>query len=214
VIRRLWWLALQTIACHLGVTLFRYRAHGAHHVPPAGGAILACNHQSFMDPIIAAMGTGRSVTFMARDTLFKFPPFRFLIESLNAFPVTRGTADLGAMRQSLRRLKDGWLLLVFPEGTRTKDGSLGSMRGGIGVLASRARVPVIPTLICGAFEAWPRGEKLPHPSPIEVRYGAPLPPEIAWDADKVGPALEAALAALQRDRLQAYRDTPPPLRRA
>lgn len=198
------------IACHLGATMFRYRAHGAQHVPKTGGVILACNHQSFLDPVIAAMGTGRLVTFMARDSLFKFLPFRLLIESLNAFPVQRGTADLGAMRQSLRRLRDGWALLVFPEGTRTKDGSLGSMRGGIGVLASRARVPVIPTLIQGAFEAWPRGEKLPHPSPIECRYGAPLPNDIAWDADKVGPALEEALTQLQRDRRLAYMDAPAP----
>jgi len=108
------------------------------------------------------------------------------------------------MKQSLRRLRDGWPLLVFPEGTRTKDGSIGSMRGGIGVLASRARVPVVPTLILGAFEAWPRNEKLPHPSPIEVRYGKPLPEEIAWDADKVGPALEEALKALRLDRRAAY----------
>ncbi|KAF0244458.1 MAG: 1-acyl-sn-glycerol-3-phosphate [Planctomycetota bacterium] len=204
MIRRLWWLGLQTLTCWLGATFFRFRAHGIANVPRTGGIILACNHQSYFDPVIASAALSRSVTFMARDTLFKKAPFRFLIESLNAFPVQRGKADLGAMKQSLRRLRDGWPLLVFPEGTRTKDGSIGSMRGGIGVLASRARVPVVPTLILGAFEAWPRDAKLPHPSPIEVRYGKPLPDDIAWDADKVGPALEEALNALRFDRRAAY----------
>lgn len=202
--RRLWWLALQSIACHVGASLFRFRAHGMHNVPARGGVILACNHQSFLDPVIASCALPRSVTFMARDSLFKILPFRLLIESLNAFPVQRGTADLGAMKTSLRRLKEGWPLLVFPEGTRTKDGSIGSMRGGIGVLASRARVPVVPTCIVGAFEAWPRSSPVPRPSPIEVRYGAPLPPDVAWDGDRVGPALESALRALMADRRHAY----------
>lgn len=210
MIRRLWWLALQTIARNAGAALFRYRPHGLHNVPLTGGVILACNHQSFLDPVIVSAGLTRSVTFMARDTLFRFAPFRWLIESLNAFPVTRGTADLGAMKNSLRRLKDGWPLLVFPEGTRTRDGSIGSMRGGIGVLASRAHVPVVPTCIVGAFEAWPREAKLPHPSPIEVRFGKPLPNDVAWDADKVGPALEAALRELMQDRRSAYGLPPSP----
>lgn len=202
--RRLWWLTLQSIACHVGAALFRFRAHGLHNVPAGGGVILACNHQSFLDPVIASCALPRSVTFMARDTLFKVLPFRLLIESLNAFPVQRGTADLGAMKTSLRRLKEGWPLLVFPEGTRTKDGSIGAIRGGIGLLASRARVPVVPTCIVGAFEAWPRSSPLPHPSPIEVRYGAPLPDDVAWDADRVGPALETALRALMAHRRHSY----------
>ncbi len=204
MIRRLWWLALQTIARNAGAVLFRYRPHGLHNIPPTGGVILACNHQSYLDPVIVSAGLTRSVTFMARDSLFKVAPFRWLIESLNAFPVKRGAADMGAMKTSLRRLKNGWPLLVFPEGTRTKDGSIGSMRGGIGVLASRARVPVVPTCIVGAFESWPRAAKLPHPSPIEVRFGKPLPDDIAWDPEKVGPALEVALRELMRDRRSAY----------
>jgi 1-acyl-sn-glycerol-3-phosphate acyltransferase len=204
VIRRLWWLALQTFTCWVGAVVFRFRAHGIRNVPVTGGVILACNHQSFLDPVIASAALPRSVTFMARDTLFKFAPFRFLIESLNAFPVQRGAADLGAMKQSLRRLKDGWPLLVFPEGTRTKDGSIGEIRGGIALMASRARVPVVPTLIVGAYTAWPRNQKLPHPSPIEVRYGKALPNEIAWDSERVGPALVEALKELMEGRGVAY----------
>jgi len=207
--RRLWWLLLQNIARTFGVLFFRFRAFGVHHVPLEGGVILACNHQSFLDPVIAAAALPRSVTFMARDTLFKFPPFRWLITSLNAFPVQRGTADLGAMKESMRRLRNGWVLLVFPEGTRTKDGSIGHIRGGIGMLSSRAKVPVVPVLIRGAYEAWPRNSMLPRPRPIECRYGPPLPMEIAWDAEKSGPALEEALNRLSREGTGLLRDAAP-----
>lgn len=166
------------------------------HVPRDGGVILASNHQSFLDPVLVAVPLHRGVTFMARDTLFRFFPFRLLISSLGAFPVQRGTADLGAMREAIRRLEAGQALLVFPEGTRTKDGRVGRMRAGIGLLASRARVPVVPVRISGAFESWPRSSKLPRPKPVTVRYGPALPPEISSDPDLIGPALEAALEAL------------------
>ncbi|MBI2922760.1 MAG: 1-acyl-sn-glycerol-3-phosphate acyltransferase, partial [Planctomycetes bacterium] len=159
--------------------------------------ILASNHQSFLDPVLVAIPLSRGVTFMARDSLFRFLPFRVLIESLGAFPVQRGTADLGAMREAIRRLGAGQALLVFPEGTRTTDGGVGRMRAGIGLLASRARVPVVPVRISGAFESWPRGLKLPRPKPVTVRYGPALPSEIACDPDRVGPALEAALEQLR-----------------
>lgn len=167
------------------------------HVPQNGGVILASNHQSFLDPVLVAVPLPRGVTFMARDTLFRFLPFRLLIASLGAFPVQRGTADLGAMREAIRRLEAGRALLVFPEGTRTKDGRVGRMRAGIGLLASRAKVPVVPVRISGAFESWPRSSKLPRPKPVTVRFGPPLPPEVSGDPERIGPALEAALERLQ-----------------
>jgi 1-acyl-sn-glycerol-3-phosphate acyltransferase len=218
---RAWWLFCQTNTVCIGAALFRFRGHGMANVPRTGGAILACNHQSYFDPVIACVTLPRSITFMARDSLFRFRPFRWLIRSLHAFPVQRGTADMGAMKESLRRLKAGWILLVFPEGTRTRDGSVGTMRGGIALLAARAGVPVIPTLILGAFQAWPRDRAWPRPWPIEVRYGRALPDDIARDPERFGPALEAALAELGRHRRTAYGlaleapgATPPALRLA
>ena len=81
---------------------------------------------------------------MARESLFRFAPFRWLIRSLNAFPVRRGTADLAAVKEALRRLKAGNVVLVFPEGTRTRDGSIGPMHGGPAAIAARAGVPMVP----------------------------------------------------------------------
>jgi 1-acyl-sn-glycerol-3-phosphate acyltransferase len=193
--RRPWWRFLQFICQGLCLLLFRLRVFGQRNVPLDGAVILACNHQSFLDPVLAAVGLRREFTFMARDTLFNQAGFRWLIESLNAFPVKRETADVGAIKGALRRLKGGEGLIAFPEGMRTPDGSIQGMAPGLFLIAQKARVPIVPTLIVGAFEAWPRGRKLPRPSPIIVAYDPPiLPQEAAALADD-------ELVALVRTRL-------------
>src|SRR5262245_28199568 len=97
--------------CH-GVFLvfFRGRVYGRDNVPLEGGVLLACNHQSYLDPVLATLALPRECHYMARDTLFRNPQFRRMIESLNAFPVKRGTADIGAIKETLRRLKNGALV--------------------------------------------------------------------------------------------------------
>jgi 1-acyl-sn-glycerol-3-phosphate acyltransferase len=115
---------------------------------------------------------------MARDTLFGHRLFRWLIESLNAFPIKRGTADLAGIKETLRRLRGGQLVVTFPEATRTQDGALGSMHSGVILLARKAGVPIVPTMILGAFESWPRHVRLPRPHPVIVAYGPPLAPEL------------------------------------
>jgi 1-acyl-sn-glycerol-3-phosphate acyltransferase len=141
-----------------------------------GGVLLVSNHQSFLDPVLATMWLERESSYMARDSLFTRAGFRRLIESLNAFPVRRGTADVGAIKEGLRRLKQGMALVVFPEGTRTRDGQIGPMLPGLGAIAMKARVPVVPVLIDGAFQSWPRERKLPAPGDIIVEYGHPIVP--------------------------------------
>jgi 1-acyl-sn-glycerol-3-phosphate acyltransferase len=118
----------------------------------------------------------REASFMARDTLFVNPPFKRLIESLNAFPVRRGTADLGAIKEALRRLKKGGLLILFPEGTRSEDGRIKPLLPGLGAIAKKSRVPLVPTLIDGMVQAWPRGYTLPAPGDVIVEYDTPVPP--------------------------------------
>lgn len=157
-------------------TVFRGRVFWIWRVPREGGVILVCNHQSFLDPVLATQALPRECHYMARDTLFANPRFRGLIESLNAFPVKRGTADIGAIKETLKRLKAGALVTIFPEATRTPDGQVQPMQPGVVLIARKARVPLVPTLILGAFEAWPRSAKLPHPAPILVAYGEPLTP--------------------------------------
>lgn len=156
------------------IAMMRGRVFGAHHLPRRGGALLVSNHQSFLDPVLATLALPREGNYMARDTLFANPRFRALIEYYNAYPVKRNTADLGAIKETLRRLKDGKVVLAFPEGTRTETGEVGPFHGGVVLLARKARVPVVPTIILGAFEAWPRDARIPRAHPIIVAHDAPI----------------------------------------
>jgi 1-acyl-sn-glycerol-3-phosphate acyltransferase len=167
----------RVVAQTLFLLLCRGRVFGTRRVPREGGVLLVCNHQSFFDPILATLALPRECHYMARDSLFRNPWFRRLIESLNAFPVKRGSADVGAIKQTLRRLKAGALVTVFPEATRTRDGSVRPMQPGVVLIARKAGVPLVPTLILGAYEAWPRRAALPRPAPVIVAYGEPLTPE-------------------------------------
>jgi 1-acyl-sn-glycerol-3-phosphate acyltransferase len=153
------------------------RVYGVQNVPRAGGVVLASNHQSYLDPVLATLAIPRECSYMARDTLFGNPLFRRLIESLNAFPVRRGSSDVAAMRASLQRLQTDAVITAFPEGTRTEDGRVSPFRPGVVVLARKARVPIVPVAIEGAFDAWPRTRKLPGRAIIHVEYGRPIQPE-------------------------------------
>ncbi len=192
---------LRLLSQLLFIALFRGRVFGTQRVPRCGGVLLVSNHQSFLDPVLATLAIPRECNYMARDTLFAVPWLRPIIEFLNAFPVKRDTADLGAIKETLRRLKAGKLVLAFPEGTRTSDGSIGPMRAGVVLLARKARVPIVPMVILGAYRAWPRTARWPHPAPVVVAYGEPLRPDEhpEWsDEACVAHVREAVLALQQR----------------
>ncbi|MGB2755244.1 MAG: lysophospholipid acyltransferase family protein [Phycisphaerae bacterium] len=170
-LRLVWYRLWQQVARVLFVLVFGLRVHHRRRFPRTGGVLVVANHQSYLDPILAAVGMPRAFHPMARESLFRFAPFRWLIGSLYAFPVRRGTADLAAVKEALRRLKAGGVVLMFPEGTRTRDGSIGPMHGGPAAIAVRAGVPLVPMVIDGAFEAWPRTRRLPRPQRIRVACG-------------------------------------------
>jgi len=155
---------------------FRFRISGAEHVPIDGGVLIASNHQSFLDPIIISASSRCPVAFMARDTLFKNFAFGWLIGRVNAFPVRRGAADREAIHEAINRLHGGWALLIFPEGRRSLDGSLGELRPGPAMIAHRAGAPIVPAIIKGSYEAWPRTRKLFRFRPISIVYGEPIAP--------------------------------------
>ena len=150
--------------------LWKTRVFNRRHEPTRGGAVYICNHQSFLDPILMSFALRRPMSYMARDTLFRMPGFRQVIAALNAFPVRRGTADTAAMKEAMRRLKAGEQVVVFAEGTRTTDGSVGPFLPGVALLAQRVAEWTVPVIIDGAFEAWPRTQKLPSPGSIVVQY--------------------------------------------
>ena len=137
-----------------------------------GGAIIAANHASYLDPPLVACSYKKAITFLARSTLFK-GFWAWLLPRLNAIPLDREGADLKSMRTIIRKLKEGSRVLVFPEGTRTHDGSLGEAKAGIGLLVAKSGVPVQPVRIVGSFEAWPRSSK-PKRHKIRVYVGDPI----------------------------------------
>ena len=174
--------------------LFFLRVRGSHLIPRQGGCIIASNHVSYLDPPLLAVASPRMLCFMGKQELFK-GGFGFLIRNLNAFPIRRSSSDVRAMRQAITKLKEGQVMIIFPEGTRSTDGQLGSVQPGVGMLAERAGVPVIPAYIDGAQRAWPNKARWPRLFvPIRVHFG----PAVAWDP--------AAAGANDRDHYQAVAD--------
>lgn len=172
--QRIWYRFVQTWAQLLFVLLFGIRVFWRERVPRRGGVLLVANHQSFLDPVIASLGLPRQVSPLARSDLFQGNAFTWLIRSVGALPVKRGVADTAAIKGAIRMLRAGEAVLLFPEGTRTHDGSLGTFRRGMCLIAARGNAPIVPVAIDGAFEAWPRDKKLFRFRRIRVGYGEPV----------------------------------------
>ena len=127
-----------------------------------GGAIIAANHVSFLDPPIVAIAAPGEVHFLARDTLFRNPAFGGLIRTLNAHPISGKAGDVALFRIMTTMLKEGKKVILFPEGTRSFDGELQEVRPGVGMLAAKSGAAIIPTYVAGAHKAWGRGKKFPR----------------------------------------------------
>ncbi|GHT09873.1 hypothetical protein AGMMS49532_08870 [Endomicrobiia bacterium] len=126
---------------------YRWHIEGAENIPQSGGAVIAPNHIGFFDSTLTGSAIKRPVHFMAKKELFDIPGFGWIIKQTNAFPVKRGMQDISAVRNAFSLLKSGCLLLVFPEGTRSKDGRIGKARAGAGMIACNTQVPLIPAKI-------------------------------------------------------------------
>jgi 1-acyl-sn-glycerol-3-phosphate acyltransferase len=154
---------------------FRLRVVGKEGVPITQGAILAANHVSYVDPLFIGVAlVERQLHFMAKEELFRFPLFAALIRGLRAFPVRRGQGDHGAIRQCLRLLAAGEVLLMFPEGTRGNGSALQEGEEGIGLLAARSGCPVVPVYVHGTDGVLPRGRRIPRVHPVTIYFGRPL----------------------------------------
>jgi 1-acyl-sn-glycerol-3-phosphate acyltransferase len=150
---------------------FRIHVYGRENVPDKGAFVLVSNHQSYIDPIFCGIPLERPLYFLARFSLWKNRFFGWLISSVNTIPVKQDKADLSAMRKVISKLKEGWGVCLFPEGTRTSDGKITPFKPGFGLLCRRGGAAVVPVLIDGAFECWPRHKKIFSPGRIEVCYG-------------------------------------------
>jgi len=150
------------------------QVRGAEHVPDAGAVLLVSNHQSVLDPPIIGVATSRTLHFMAKAELFRIPGFGRLIRALNAHPVRREGSDPKALKAAVRLLEEGAALLAFPEGTRSRDGSLGEGKAGIGMLAVLTGAPVVPAYVTGTLHALPRGAWWPRRGKVRVSFGPAL----------------------------------------
>ncbi len=196
------WRIGQVFFQFIAVLLFQMRARGRQNVPPVGGALLVTNHQSFLDPWLIGVPLWRQIHYMARESLFRGGFWQWMLESTNAFPIRRGRADSAAIREALGRLERGFLVNVFPEATRSADGTIGPIASGVAIIVRRSRVPVVPVVIDGAFEAWPRGQTFPHFfRPIKLIYGKPIAHETLaqLSADEVSVLIREAMIKLQED---------------
>ncbi|WP_187369023.1 1-acylglycerol-3-phosphate O-acyltransferase [Baekduia soli] len=151
---------------------FRMSRIGREHVPDEGPVILAANHRSFLDPFVIATMSRRPLYYVAKKELFRRPLTAWLLNSLGAFPIDRGNADEDAMATARDILARGDAVLIFPEGTRTRPGTLGSPRRGVGRLALETGAPVVPVAVIGT-EAIRRGWRI-RPHKVRLRAGAPL----------------------------------------
>ena len=153
---------------------FDLRVYGQENIIEEGPALLAMNHQSFLDPPFAGISCKRPVHYLARKTLFDIPIVGAILRRINVIGVDREGSDVAALKAVMRVLKSGGCTIVFPEGTRTRDGSLQPAKPGAGFIIAKTLAPVVPMRIFGAFEAFPKGAKIPRMSPVTIVAGEPI----------------------------------------
>jgi len=147
---------------------------GLENLPAKGGFIIASNHVSILDPFLVGLCFNRKISYMAKDSLFHGLILRTMLRWVEAFPVRRETADIRAIRETLRRLERGFPVLVFPQGTRSSTVSEAESQSGIGFLAVKGQVPVIPVCISGSDKVLPKGARMPKRNHVMVTFGKPL----------------------------------------
>jgi len=203
------------ILCRL---FFQIRVYGKENVPEQGAFVLITNHQSLLDPVLCGIPLKRHLYFLARDTLFANPSsgvlrrfFGWLLSSVNTIPVKRGQADLSAIKKIIGKLKDGSGVCLFPEATRTKDGKIAPFKPGFGLLCRRGDAAVVPVVIDGAFECWPRHKKIfSLGTQIAICYGKCITVEQVkkMDDKELAKSLTETLRQMQNDYRAKYGKEP------
>ena len=155
-------------------TYFRWRVWHPEHVPLTGPVILASNHASYLDPPLVGAGITRPIHYLARESLFRFPGLGWVLRHWNVVPVNREGGGAAGLKAIMDRLKAGGAILLFPEGTRTRDGRLQAARSGIGLTVIKSSAPVIPVRTSGTFAALGRRHWFPRPRRVAITYGTPL----------------------------------------
>jgi 1-acyl-sn-glycerol-3-phosphate acyltransferase len=158
-------------------TYFRVRVVGRQHLPPHGGVIVAPNHVSNLDPPIIGSQFWRHHYTVGKRELFRSPLVAMILRQWGAIAVDRNRPGKELVADLVAYLQQGEALLLFPEGTRSRDGRLGKAQRGVAMLALAAQVPVVPAFITGTRRAMPHGTYVPRPHRVTVAFGPPIWPE-------------------------------------
>jgi len=153
---------------------FPTKYHGLEKIRSLDSYIIASNHMSNLDPFILGVSQWRSFSFVAKEELFKSRISSFLLKGMGAFPIKRDKSDFRAIRETLRRLKNGTPIILFPEGTRGVGGRQKKVQSGVGLIAVKSGLPVIPAYIENSEKALPDGAKWFKRHPVTVTFGSPL----------------------------------------
>lgn len=177
IIHFIWYEIVKTFLRCTFYPAFLITAEGMKNIPRKGPVLLLCNHQSFLDPILCQMPVFRNMYFVARSTLYHNAIMSKLLPSLYTIGIRRGEADIGAMKKIIKTLKEDRIVCIFPEGTRSPDGRISDIKAGFSLLSRRSKAVVVPLVIEGAFECWPRDRKFPKLGRIYMKYGKGFTPE-------------------------------------
>ena len=172
--RNLTWRTLQFILQNVFCFWLGYRARGYQQLDDAQGGLVLANHQSFLDPLLVGLPLHRPISFLARDTLFRVPVIGWILRSTYVMPINREAASTASLRETLRRMQHGFLVGIFPEGTRTETGEVGVFKPGFVALVRRSKLPVYPVGIAGGYQALGRKNWFLRPARVRVVVGQPI----------------------------------------
>jgi 1-acyl-sn-glycerol-3-phosphate acyltransferase len=158
----------------IGKTLFSFKVVHRERIIEEGGCIFAMNHESYIDPPLAGIACKRELFYLARKSLLKWPIMGQIFPHMNVIPVDQERADMSALKTVIKHIRAGEATVIFPEGSRTPDGSLQPAQPGLGLVIAKTLAPVVPMRIFGAHKAFPMGGK-PRPfTPVTIVVGEPI----------------------------------------
>ena len=198
-VRGLVWCILQVICQNLFCFWLGFRASGNRRLEDSDGGLIVSNHQSFLDPLLIGLPFQRPVSFLARDSLFRIPMIGWILRKTHVMPINRDGASTVSLRETIRRLQRGYLVGIFPEGTRSETGAVGRFKPGFVAILRRGNRPLFPVGVSGAFQALNRRSWFLKPTRVRVVFGSPIGVEVL--ALYAGRDQEEALIEFVRSRV-------------
>lgn len=182
---------------------FRGEVVGTENFPAAGPFLIASNHASHLDPPLVGCQIAKQMRFFARKSLWNNRLLAWWLDQVETIPVERDSGDVGAIKRVLQALKEDRAVVLFPEGTRSNDGQLQKPKAGVGLMACKTGVPVVPCRVFGSFDAFGKGAKIPRfGTPVSIVFGPPIAAS-EYDDPAAGKARYEIAAQRIMDRIAA-----------